>query len=154
MFRAHLKGKFTLQMSKDGKNNPHVLAFVPFYSPTKKVHFFNYFRKVVVMTDIFVFISNVFIFCSTAFWIITAIFLGNVKNGLFSKITSQWHHRYAQHTSKDALLSSGSEDVFTDSLAHSGRELWPIITSKGTIVAVSDWRVLRGWEILQAQKVK
>jgi len=33
------------------------------------------------------------------------------------------------------LLSAESEDVFTDSLAQSIRELQPIITSKATIVA-------------------
>jgi len=37
--------------------------------------------------------------------------------------------------SSGRLLSSESVDVFTDSLAHSVRALWPIITSKGRIVA-------------------
>jgi len=39
--------------------------------------------------------------------------------------------------SSGRLLSSESVDVFTDSLAHSVRALWPIITSKGKIVASS-----------------
>jgi len=61
--------------------------------------FFNYFRKVIVITDIF---------CV-----------------------------YAQHTSKDVLLSSETDNAFTDSLAQTGRELWPITTSKATIVKES-----------------
>jgi len=36
----------------------------------------------------------------------------------------------AQPTSKDSLLSSGSDNVLTEFLAHSGRELRPIITLK------------------------
>jgi len=43
---------------------------------------------------------------------------------------------FAQYTSKHVLLSSESDDVFVDSLALSGRDLWPIITSKAMIVAV------------------
>ena len=34
---------------------------------------------------------------------------------------------------KNALLSSASEDVFTDSLAQSVGELWPVITSAGLL---------------------
>jgi len=45
------------------------------------------------------------------------------------------YHKYAQHTSNDPLLPSESDNVFTDSLAQSGRELWWILTSKATIVA-------------------
>jgi len=44
------------------------------------------------------------------------------------KRTSQWRHKFAQHTPKNALVSSEAEDVFADSLAHSFRELWPITT--------------------------
>jgi len=40
-----------------------------------------------------------------------------------------------QRISKDAMLLSGTDDIFTDSPAQSGRELWPIITSKARIVA-------------------
>jgi len=41
---------FTLQRLKDGKNNPNVQGFAP---QKTKVHLFNYFRKVTVVTDIF-----------------------------------------------------------------------------------------------------
>jgi len=34
--------------------------------------------------------------------------LTTFKTFFFPKITSQWRHTYAQHTSKDALLSSES----------------------------------------------
>jgi len=40
-----------------------------------------------------------------------------------------------EHFSKDALLLSETNDIFTDSLPQSGRELWPIITSTARIVA-------------------
>jgi len=33
-----------------------------------------------------------------------------------------------QPTSKDVVLSPGSDDAFTDSLAQFFQELWPIIT--------------------------
>jgi len=40
-----------------------------------------------------------------------------------------------QLISKDAMLLSETDDIFTDSLSQSGRELWPIIISKARIVA-------------------
>ena len=40
------------------------------------------------------------------------------------------------------MLSSESQDVFTDPLAHAVRELWSIITLKGTIVPPADLIVL------------
>jgi len=53
-------------------------------------------------------------------------------------------HQYAQHPSQNALLSCESEDVFTDSLPQSFHELWPIITSKATIVPSATFKVSNG----------
>jgi len=58
-----------------------------------------------------------------------------VKIEFFLKITSQSRHTYTQHTSKGVLLFAALDDVFTDSLAQSGRKWWTILTSKATIMA-------------------
>jgi len=58
---------------------------------------------------------------------------GCVKNGFSQKdvaVTSSLPAKYL----KNALLSSASKHVFTDPLARSYREVWPIITLIGTIV--------------------
>jgi len=39
-------------MSKEGKNKPRILAYVPFYPHQNKFISFNYFCKVTVITDI------------------------------------------------------------------------------------------------------
>jgi len=81
------------------------------------------------------FIFNVFSFCSTAFRTKTTKFLTTYKTGFLPKITSQLIHLHAHHTLKNALQVSESDNIFTDSLARSGIELWPIKTKKTTIVA-------------------
>jgi len=62
------------------------------------------------------------------------VFLAYLKNGISPKTTSQWCHRWAGPISKVALLSYGSADVFTDSLAQSVRELWSFIALSAMIV--------------------
>jgi len=62
------------------------------------------------------------------------VFLAYAKTGFPPKTTSHWHHRFAQPTSKYAVLSPGSSDAFTDSL-ESVQKLRSIITSRATIVA-------------------
>jgi len=61
----------------------------------------------------------------------TTSYFGNVKKDFRPKS----RHTDVQRISKDALLLSETDDIFTDSPAQSGRELWPIITSKAKIVA-------------------
>ena len=99
----------------------------------QKIHFFYYFRKVTVIADLF-HLETLFptrlVFAPRLFEK-KYEFFGNVKNAN----TSQWRHNYAQHFPKNALLSSESDDAFSDSLAQPGRKLWPIIASNATIVA-------------------
>jgi len=58
-------------------------------------------------------------------------FLAKTKTDFLPKS----RHTNVQRISKDAMLLSETDDTFTDSLPQSGRELWPIITSKARIVA-------------------
>ena len=62
------------------------------------------------------------------------VFLAYAKTSLSLK-TSQWRYRCAQLISKDVVLSHGSDDAFTDSLAQSVQTLWPIIASRVIIVS-------------------
>jgi len=70
-----------------------------------------------------------------AFRMEAAHFYWQRKNRVFPKTTPQWRRLCAQSTSNDSLLSFRSDDGFTHSLAHSVRELWPVITLKATIMA-------------------
>jgi len=60
-------------------------------------------------------------------------FLATCKTRFPPKTTHSDIIKLPQHTSKDALLSFESDDVFTESLTPSGRQLWPIIISNGAI---------------------
>jgi len=51
-------------------------------------------------------------------------FRSYVKHQSSPKTTSQWRRRWAQPISKLALLSYGSANVFTGSLAQSGVDSW------------------------------
>ena len=104
-------------------------VFHRFTTPKTNVHLLNYFRKAIVITDIFM--ETLLITC---FISVARLFeqnhecFGNVKNRLPPNIP-QVHATYF----KNALLSSECEGVFAGSLAQSVRELWPITTSQCTI---------------------
>jgi len=126
-------------ISQPGKNNPKNYSLHRFSPPPKQVDFFNHFRKVTIITDIF-YVETLFphvSFLLNGFLNKIHKFFWQLKKRVFPKNMSQWRQKYVQHTSKDTLLSSEFDDVFTDSLVQPGRELWPIITSKATIVEVA-----------------
>jgi len=69
-------------------------------------------------------------------------FPDHVKNGFSPKTTSHRRRGLERPISKVALLSCGSANVFTETLAQSVRELWSFITLRSTIVAFAG---LKGW---------
>jgi len=115
-----------------------IFGYYPVGPPTKKVqllwsslqreglygHFL--YRK---------FASNVFSLSSMAVWMDATGFPSLEKSGFSPETTSQWCHRWARPTSKDAARSHGSTDAFTDSLAQYFQKLWPMITSYAKILA-------------------
>ena len=80
-------------------------------------------------------ISKVFRFHSVITGIKNRNLCDYAENLFFRKNKPQWQRTYAQHTSKNALLSFASDDIFTDSLAHSVGDFRPITTLEVAIVA-------------------
>jgi len=133
MFRWTIEGQFYLSIVQEPTNEGFIFpSIVQSCLHQKKFIFFNYFRKVTVVADIFC--RNLFPTCSVsapALWMKPLNFLAKWKTDFLPK----WRHTNVQLISKDAMLLSETDDMFTDSLAQSGRELWPIIISKARIVA-------------------
>ena len=107
--------------------------------PSKELHFFQSHTQSYSHSWHFLcgnFNSNVFVFCSRAFWSKTTNNFGNVEKGFCSITRHNAIIPHADRTSKDAFLSCESVNVFTDSVTQSGRRFCLIVTSKRTIGAL------------------
>jgi len=121
------------------QKTPKSVFFAQFDPPPRKISTFLIIIAEVSYLLTFFYVESFFptgLF--SALWLFEwtqLVFLAYAKNSFSPKMTSQWLYRCAQPTSKDAVLSPGFDDAFTDSLAQSVQELWPIITSQAITVA-------------------